>query len=78
MAGPHMMVSGFVLADIAIQQPLTDFVWLANPGSRYQVRKVAQIFHAMKLSLHSLRRYRGPTPAGSRPHSGHPVIAPHL
>jgi hypothetical protein len=52
-----MMVSGFVLADIAIQQPLTDFVWLANPGNRYQVRKVAQLFHAMKSSLHSLRTY---------------------
>lgn len=52
-----MMVSGFVYVHIAIQQPLTDFIWLACPHDQHRVKLVARVFHAMEITLKSIKAH---------------------
>jgi hypothetical protein len=51
------MVSGFVLADIAIQQPLTDFIWSADIRNEDCIETLAKMFFALRTSFEMLASY---------------------
>jgi hypothetical protein len=57
IAGPHLIVSGFVFADIVIQQPLSPCLWIANPFDSLTISSLARLFHALREALRQLRVY---------------------
>ncbi|KAI0686471.1 hypothetical protein BC835DRAFT_1379474 [Cytidiella melzeri] len=68
IAGPHMMIQGFVLAGKFIAQPLTDYIWLGGePGHRERITRLAHIFHALRICLASLEDCYGALDLSSDP-----------
>ncbi|PVF94281.1 hypothetical protein CPB86DRAFT_818107 [Serendipita vermifera] len=77
IAGSWLLIQGFILADFAVVQPLTDYIWLGgSPDIEAQVETVANVLFALKKVLRSLDHYYSNLPQFPPNNDSH--LFPHI